>query len=218
MQNCDMTPSSFVIHTDTRLYYAGFFVLKEILEKRLIFSFHLDDDEAPLEPILHWLEEHNYLRLNAHSEYEVTRQGRSYVRSFLHRYQSFQEKFKIFCGVDLKARDFALRYYPSIGEGMEWDAFLNEERWEDLRVAIAEYEGLDSIELIFMGFVHENRFGRNADGWDYDALMGSIWDEIQSICNTAVRFKNLHCPANIQSSEVLLRDIIQKGRQLAQEL
>ena len=213
-----MTPSTFVINPYTRLNYAGFYLLKEMVEKQLIFSADLEDDEWVLEPILLWLSEMGYVKLNLHSEYKVTRKGLRQVHSFLNRYTTFQTEYDIFCGVDLKAKDFAIRYYSKFNDALEWRAFLNEDRWEDLRIAIAEYQGFDSIEIIFMGFIHDNRFGRDAVGWHYECLLGSIWDEIQAICNNAVRLKSLTRHSETQSNESFLQEIIEKGRQLLLEI
>ncbi len=213
-------PSTFIIHEDSRLQYTGFFVLKEIIEQNVIFSYDLEEDERALDPILSWLHTHDFVELNEHNEYVVTTKGYNHVHSFLARYESFLQEYDIFCGVDLKAKDFALCHYDKFQDAGEWDAFLNEERWEDLRVAVAEYKGFDAIEIIFMGFVHSKRFGRNQEGWHYELLLGKIWDEIQAICNTAVRLRTLpyHMDTQASSPEIFLQEIIDKGRAAMEKL
>lgn len=218
MKQKNSTPSTFVIHSDTRIQYAGLFLLKEIVEKNTIFSANSDDDECVLEPILNWLKDASYVKLNRHNEYVISKRGIEHVHSFLERYNAFTEEYDVFSGVDLKAKDFAIRYYNTFHEEPEWYSFLQEERWEDLRIAIAEYQGFDAIEMTFMRFVQNNQFGRYKEVWNYECLLGAIWDEIQAECNNAVRLQSLACQFSTQSSEALLQDILDKGRRLMQEL
>ncbi len=206
-----LTPSSFVIHFNTRMHYAGLFLLKEILEKNTIFSFHLEDDEYVLEPILKSLEEVSYIRLNRHKEYEITKRGIKHIHSFLTRYDFFKDEYDVFSGVDLKTKDFAIRYYDTFEEEAEWFKFLQEERWEDLRIAIAELHGYDAIEMTFMRFVYEDRFGFHNGRWNYEYLLGGIWEEIQAVCNNAVRLHSF-------SKSSLLEDVLKKGQRLMFEL
>lgn len=218
MKPKDSTPSTFVIHHDTRIQYAGLFLLKEIVEKNSIFTTHPDDDESVLEPILIWLKEAGHLRLNRHNEYAATKRGREHVFSFLERYSAFTQEYDVFSGVDLKSQDFAIRYYNTFHEEVEWNSFLQDERWEDLRIAIAEYQGFDAIEMTFMRFVHNDHFGRYNNAWNFELLLGAIWEEIQASCNNAVRLQSLACQFSAQSPEMFLQDILEKGRKLMQEL
>lgn len=218
MHRKDSTPSTFVIHSDIRIQYAGLFLLKEMVEGQSIFSAHPDDDECVLEPILNWLHQSFYVRLNRHNEFVITKRGLEHVQSFLARYSAFMEEYDVFSGVDLKAKDFAIRYYNTFQDEPEWHGFLQEERWEDLRIAIAEYQGFDATEITFMRFVHDSRFGRYNNMWNYECLLGAIWDEIQGVCNNSVRLKTLACQHSEQSSETLLQDILDRGRKLMQEL
>lgn len=210
------TPSIFVIHHDTRLQYAGLFLLKEIVEKDYIFCLDPDDDEHVLEPILSSLMEASYLKINKNHEYRITKRGVEHVHSFLMRYASFTDEYDVYSGVDLKTKDFAIRYYDTFQEEPEWFAFLREERWEDLRIAIAEYQGFDAVEITFMRFINDERFGRVKDRWHYERLLGGVWDEIQAVCNNAVRLQSLELKE--QSSEEFLEDILDRGRRLLVEL
>ena len=214
------SPSSFVIHEDSRMQYAGFFLLKEMADRNQIFSSNLEDDECVLESIFVWLAERNFIELTKHQEFHITAKGFDQVNSFLDRYATFLAEYDIFCGVDWKAKDFAMCYLDRFQDSLEWHTFLRDERWDDLRVAIAEYQGLDAIEIVFMGFIHEGRFGRDQNGWHHDLLLGSIWDEIQAICNNSIRLRSLskHFSVQTTSPEHVLQEIIDKGHQVMEEL
>ncbi|MCP4579785.1 MAG: response regulator [Deltaproteobacteria bacterium] len=56
---------------------------------------------------------------------------------------------------------------------------------------MAEFKKLDPVEIVFMSFLNEDRFGRDETGWQFDLLLGNIWDEILHICNTAIRLEDL---------------------------
>ncbi|MBI2601655.1 MAG: hypothetical protein HYW48_01250 [Deltaproteobacteria bacterium] len=185
--------STFIVNSDSRLQYTGLYVLKEMEEEQHIFTPDLEDDELVLEPVLNWLREMGYIYLDDTREYKLSHRGKEHVHSFLNRYAAFIEEFDIFCGVDLKSLEFAVSHYHKFQDSLDWYAFLEDERWLDLRVAVAEFKGLDAIEIVFMSFIHENRFGRNTHGWCYEHLLGSIWDEIQTVCNNSVRLKSMSC-------------------------
>lgn len=200
--------------------YAALYLLKEMLENDLVFSVHLEDDELALEEIFAWLRERGFIAVNNNSEYLVTTSGFDYADSFLERYADFLASYDIFCGVDLDTKDFAVRYLADFQDQDAWRSFLSEERWEDLRIAIAEYKGLDAIEIVFMGFVYEQRFGKNNGHWCADRLTGSIWEEIQSVCNNAVRMSDLSSWRGLEDSrpELIIEDLIYRGLQLIKEL
>jgi hypothetical protein len=212
--------SYFVVSDEVRINYAALYLLKEIVENQLIFSIHLEDDELVLEKIFHWLKDRRFIYINSSAEYVVSTSGFEYVDSFLDRYADFLANYDLFCGVDVKNKDFAIRYLADFQDADAWQKFLKEERWKDLRVAIAEFKGLDAIEIVFMGFVHEERFGRNELGWNIELLLGAIWEEIQLACNNAIRLKSLekNHGEKVLSSEIVLQDLIDVSENIIKEL
>lgn len=212
-----MISSMFVIDRTSRLQYAALFILKEISDDSYTFHTRLEDDEKVLEPIIEWLIERTYIFPNDNGEYAITKKGVSFLNCFWDRYNKFLAEYDIFCGVDLDSGDFAFSYFDRYSDMDDWYEFLDQERWEDLRIAVAEYKGMDALEIVFMSFINDGRFGRDEEGWDEELLLGSIWDEIQAICNSAVRLNNLAYEKNGVhiSAEQAMQDVIEQGMSLA---
>ncbi|MBP6217883.1 MAG: hypothetical protein KA436_04790 [Oligoflexales bacterium] len=224
--------SSFVIPDDIKMRYAGLYLLKEMLEGNFQFPQKTESEEGEepfavlpaeyeaLEPIFLWLLEVGYVFIDEQEEYAISEDGLAVISYFLERDGAFLNEYDIFCGVDLEQRDFALRYFKQFEDGAEWQTFLSDKKWEDLRIAIAEYKGLDAIEIVFMSFINEQRFGRDAEGWKKELLLGFIWDEIQMICNNAIRLESLEEKRGgvLVSGELVLQELLDEGAQVLEEL
>ena len=215
-----MDASHFVVNDQVRFQYAGLFVMYVIHKESYQFTLTLHPSDKVLEPIIEWLKGQDYIQVGGNF-YVLSSRGEKVLDTFLDRYKTFLDEFDIFCGVDLEQKEFAFTYYDSYDDLDEWHQFLADDRWEDLRIAVAEYKGLDPIEIVLMSLIHEGRFGRDEDGvWCEDLLLGSIWDEIQSICNTAVRLKSLRQELlnRDQSSDTFMKDIIKRGNMIMEGL
>lgn len=214
-----MEASHFVVNEQVRFQYAGLYVMYVIDKESYQFTIPLHPRDRVMEPIIEWLIEQEYIELKGQI-YSLTKKGQDVLDTFLDRYKTFLEEYDVYCGVDLEQKEFAFTYYRNYEDMEEWNDFLADERWEDLRIAVAEYKGLDPIEIVLMSLIHEGRFGQDEDGWSEDLLLGSVWEEIQSICNTALRFKSLRNELKNQSesSEAFIKDIIQKGSEILADL
>jgi len=208
------------VDQQTRLQYAGLYLLKLVQDPEIDSDEILAEDEELLTPILSSLVERDYAYVGDDDRLRITGKGSDVVEQFSERYQRFLRDFDVFCAVDLETGDFAFAYYDDFTDRDEWELFLSEERWDDLRIAVGEYEGIDSVEIVFMSLVQDNRYGWRDDGWDYDLLLGKIWDEIARICNNAVRLEDLAYQDGGEqiSAEVVIQDIIQQGRGLIERL
>ncbi|MCK5231923.1 MAG: hypothetical protein KAR13_16745, partial [Desulfobulbaceae bacterium] len=78
------------------------------------------------------------------------------------------------------------------------------------------YRDMDPVEIVFMSFINENRFGRNETGWQFDLLLGTVWDEILEICNTALQLRELGWEDDQGSvrAEDVIQDIIDQGTEI----
>src|SRR5690606_34216454 len=87
----------------------------------------------------------------------TTSRGRKYFRTFQQRYIEYLNVFEIYGAVDLDSGDFALSQYYKMDDD-EWEEFIEDDRWDDLRVAVAEHKGICPFELVFFEFFHEGSF------------------------------------------------------------
>nr|MBL0716498.1 hypothetical protein [Desulfobacterales bacterium] len=133
------------------------------------------------------------------------------------RYSEFLKIFDIYCAVDLGEGTFAFEEYFNITDVKQWNKYLNDERWEDLRVAVAIYKKLNPVEIVFMSFLQEEQFGNRGEGWEFDLLLGSIWDDILKVCNTALSAPDLAYQdedGSLVDGNMVLEDVIIQGAEL----
>lgn len=211
---------SFSISEEKKKQFAGIYVLEYMINKPQQFSIMLSGDDQDLEPILEWLLVKDYVEIRANEDYVATEKGRTSLSKFMERYSDCLNVFDLFCAVDLEAGEFAFSYYSEFDNEEEWRQFLSENRWDDLRIAVADYKKLDPVEIVFMSFINEGRFGRNQIGWQFDLLLGSVWDEILEICNTAIRWQNLGFEDDDGgvSAKAVIEDIIIQGAEIMIDL
>lgn len=91
-----------------------------------------------------------------------------------------------------------------------------EDEWEDLRVAVAEFKGLDPLEMVFMSLINEGRFDQGKDGWQFDLHAGWLFNEVERIANKAVHMDQIL--ADGYTSEQLMQNIIIAGTDLMMQL
>ena len=214
-------PSSYSVSGDQRCQLTGLFLLDQLAKKTEDFYVDLQDDQKILEPVFKWLLSKQYVHISTEHKFEATIMGYSVLKSFRERFESFLKESDIFCAVDLGAGDFAFNYFDSFDNQDDWENFLNEDRWDDLRIAVAEHKGNDIIEIIFMDFVNEQYFGKDEQGcWTYEKTLGSIWTEIESIANSALKTEHLSYEddGSLVSGTDVIKDIVSQGSVLIEQI
>lgn len=211
---------NYTISEENKTLYAGIYVLEylqKLGDKGL--NVFLDRDHEDLEPVLEWLMARKLITINS-EHYQIADTGHELLDKFRARYSEYLNVYDIYCAVDLAAGEFAFSSYPAISDQSAWQHFLADERWEDLRVAVACFKKMDPIEIVFMSFINEGRFGRNNQGWQFDLLIGSVWHDILAICETALHVKDLgwsDADGEV-SGEDVITEVIGQGTAIMQEL
>jgi hypothetical protein len=216
----DIDDDPWTVSDEQKLRFAGIFLLEYMINHPRIFQLWLEDEDSDLEPILEWLLTKEWIQIREAKDYIPTEEGRDVIKRFMERYARFVYFFDVFSGVDLGAGEFAFERYFEILEPDEWQAYLHDERFEDVRIAIAEHLGIDAVEIVFMSFIREDRFGRDATGWQFDLLLGSVWDEILDVCNSATDVSELGFPDGDRwiDGSIVAEDILQQGGKLLGKL
>lgn len=93
-----------------------------------------------------------------------------------------------------------------------WKTFLNLDEWEDLRVAVAEYKGLDPLEIVFMALLQGGHFDKPREIWQFDLASGWFFEEVEKIANSNFHLDQLIAPG--MTSEQLMQNVITKGTQI----
>ena len=211
--------ANYSVSTDKRELYAGLYLLEYIINGKGVISTLLSGDEQDLEPILEWLMARDYIEIKG-GNYCAAEKGYKALSNFMAQYSEFLQVFDVYCAVDLEAGEFAFAKYYDFETGESWRAYLNQDIWEDLRIAVAEFKKIDTVEIVFMSFINEGRFGRDKTGWQFDLLLGTVWDDITEICQTALKVDDLgyEDDQGFVSGEDVICDIIEQGTALMQEL
>jgi len=213
-------PHEYTLTEDQKKQFAGIYLLDYIINTPKAISIFLDGNDQDLEPVLEWLMLKSYIEIKDQEKYIPSEKGREVLKRFMDRYSEYLTMFDIFCAVDLEAGEFAFSSYFEIEDSEAWKKYLNDPRWEDLRIAVAKLKKMDPIEIVFMSFINEGRFGRDESGWQFDLLLGSVWDQILEICNTALVEEDLayEDDEGLVSGQDVLIDIITQGSEIMIEL
>jgi DNA-binding PadR family transcriptional regulator len=206
----------YALNDEQKKQFAGAYLLNVMINTPRSFPVLLEGNEEDLEPVLEWLLMKEYIEIRNQERYVPNEKGREVLKRFLARYTEYLKVFDIYCAVDLQAGEFAFASYLDFEDNASWKNFLNDDRWDDIRLAVAEFKKLDPVEIAFMSFLNEDRFGRDETGWQFDLLLGSIWDEIILICNTAIRWEDLgyEDEKGSVSAKDVITDIIKQGSAL----
>ncbi len=208
------------VSQENRLQYAGIYLIEYMVNTPAEFAVFLDANDADLEPILEWLLTQGLVEIHNQEKYRATTKGRDLLKRYMKRYSTYLHTFDVFAHVDLGTGEFAFQSWSEYQGGPGWETLKLEDRWEDLRIAVADYLELDPVEIVFMSYINERRFGRNDSGWQFDLLLGSVWDEITEICDTAIQWQQLGYSdgQGKVKAEQAMEDIVWQGLEVVDQL
>jgi hypothetical protein len=191
---------------DTKFQYVALVLIHEMINYQKYFPISLDGDDMFLFEYLEFMRGKGLVEVK-NEKYVPTSKGRKYLENFYDKYFEYLKVFDIYCAVDLAEGEFA---FASIFEDMnkdQWNEFLNEERFSDVRIAVAEFKKINPVEIVFMSFLNEGRFETNREGWQIYLTKDEVWNEILTICNTAIDLETL-------KENDVIQDVVQKGTDL----
>lgn len=199
---------------------AASFLLFDMWKRNIAYDVLLDGEDEGLQPILEFLQFKGHVELNTEHHYAVSPQGEKKASDFEARYRALLTYFDIFAYVDLEAGEFAWAHYPACRSNSEWQRYLADDRWEDLRVPMIEHLSGHATELIFFHFVSEQRFDRETSGWQTELAHGVFWSQVIEICESAIQPHEFSFTGEDGevAAEVVLDDIAEQGFELLREL
>jgi hypothetical protein len=143
-------------------------------------------DDSVLEPLFIELISKGYIKTSG-INYQITDKGQQVLDTFMKRYTEYLKVYDVFSFVDLEKGEFAFARYYDFDSDDAWADFTNNERFDDLRIAVALFKKLDPAEIVFMSFINEDRFDTKSTGWQMDLVSDGLWKEIEEICQTAIK-------------------------------
>lgn len=192
--------------------FAGLILLDRVVSEPGRFHVALLDkpDDELLEPVFKRLLDDELVQMGDDDHYAPTERGRKAFQNMLHQQQSYLAHFDIFARVDLGEGTFA---------DLDQD-FLEDTRWEDLRVAVAEYKSIDPFRIVFLAMLAEGKFFENPD-WKFDLALGSsFFTELEDIVASQVTVAELGYAAEDGariSGETVIEDVILQGSRINKE-
>lgn len=199
--------------------FASIILLDEMINKERVFTTILQSEDKVLEPLLVALLAKGYLSVDG-NKYQVTKSGENTFDVFMNRYTEFLKMYDVYSFVDLEKGEFAFSKYFDFDTDQEWDNYKNDNRFEDLRIAVALFKKLNPAEIVFMSFINENAFDTEATGWQIDLVDDAIWNEIEKVCDSAIKPEDLGNDAMedmVGQGAELLINILKEEAKRAQE-
>jgi hypothetical protein len=210
----------YTISDEQKMEFAAVYLLEYMINTPYSPPIFLDGNDQDLETILEWLMAKKLIAIKDDQNYIPTEKGREHLKKWMARYSEYLTMFDIFCAVDLESGEFAFEAWHEFETDARFQNYLDDDRWDDLRVAVANYKDMNAVEIVFMNFINEHRFGRNESGWQFDLLLGSVWDEILDICEHSVQWQELgyNDEQGEVPAEAVIEDIITQGTEIMLDL
>ena len=193
------------ITDDNKKTFKAIILLNEMINGTHKFQTVSNGDDSVLEPLFIELMSKGYVQTSG-INYQVTNTGQQIFDTFMKRYTEYLKVYDIFSYVDLEKGEFAFARYFDFESDEAWADFTNDERFDDLRIAVAIFKKIDPAEIVFMSFINENRFDTTSNGWQMDLVSDNDWNDIEEICKTAIK------PADVGEDAMI--DMIGQGSEL----
>jgi hypothetical protein len=196
------------ITEDNKKTFKAIIILNEMINGNHQFKTVDNGDDSVLESLFIELMSKDYVR-TVGSAYQVTMKGTEVFNTFMKRFTEYLKVYDIFSFVDLEKGEFAFARYFDFETDEAWLDFTNNERFDDLRIAVAMFKKLEPAEIVFMSLINENRFDTTAAGWQMDLVSDNSWKEIEDICATAIKPEEVGEDAMVdmigQGSELMIK-------------
>lgn len=207
------------ITEEQRTQLGGIFLLEHMAQTEKRYPSIPQGADAGLKPLLEWLHQRGYADLSAEG-YEMSDKGEQVLLAFLARFEEFLGTLDLYGAVDLEEGRFAFERFFEFEEESEWQDYLAEERFNDLRVAVAEFKQLDAPGLVFMACVNDGTLSTDNPGWQEYLTDGSFWRHAQGILDNALSAEDLSFEDEEGAVDGLdlLKQVIVDGAELNLEL
>lgn len=215
----EMGHKYFAITDEQRKEYASGFLLDLMVNTGRRFSVVLEGPDRDLESLLVFMMSKGYIDLDKENYYTPTQKGIEKLENLKRRYEEYLAHFDLFCAVDLETGEFAFERIFELDD-MEWENYINQERFVDLRIAVAWFKKINPADFVFLSFLKEGRFDTERANWQFDLLSGLIWEEVEEIIDTAIQIEDLSyedIDGEI-SGEAVIEDVIRQGAELSEKL
>lgn len=208
----EATTKKYVMDANRKDQFIGVLLLDYLINLKGELPILMQDNYKDIEALVIKMKAKEYLQISG-DKYIASDKGKEVLKKFMQRYIEYVQLYDVYCAVDLAAGEFAFKKLFDFEVEAEWQDYLNEKRWEDCRIAVAEFKKIDPLEIVFLSFIREERFDLSKTGWQFDVYSGLIWTEIEKICNAALSVDDIN-----QGDNEVIENVIKDGAELAIEL
>ena len=206
-----MSPERNSLSDEQRQRFSALILLDRIVTDAGAFHAALleERDDAFLEPTFRYLQQEDLAEVGEDDHFQPTARGRDVYRKLLRLRQSYLAHFEIFARVDLETGEFA-----------DPDKPYEAPRWDDLRVAVAEYKSIDPFRVVFLAMLSDETFFEDRE-WKFDLALGSnFFVELDEIVGSQISVGELGYETETGESipgESVIEDVILQGGALNRE-
>jgi hypothetical protein len=215
-----MGQRQYTISEEQRKEYAAGFLLDLLVNGGKRYSVVLESADKDLETLFVYMMAKDYLGLDDKNCYTPRQKGIDKLDNLKQRYEEYLAHFDLFCAVDLEQGEFAFEKIFELDDD-QWDAYINQERFVDLRIAVAWFKKINPADFVFLSFLKEGRFDTERPNWQFDLLSGLIWEQVEEIIDSAIQIEELAYNVDeeeIVSGEAVIEDVIRQGAKLSEKL
>ena len=216
-----MGTKNFIINEEQRKEYAAGYLLDLVVNQGKNFNVVLEGADKDLESVFVHMMALDYIDLDSDNYYRPTPKGHEKLDNLKKKYEEYLSHFDLFCAVDLERGTFAFEQIFEL-EDDEWERFVNQERFEDLRIAVAWFKKINPSDFVFLSFLKEGRFDTENQNWQFDLVSGLMWEKIETIIDTAIQIEDLTYYDDEAGEQIdgmqVVEDVVYEGAQLAAKL
>src|SRR6201994_3217822 len=133
---------------DQKKTFKAIIILDEMINGSHAFQTIANGDDSVLEPLFIDLMSKGYVQTSG-INYQVTAKGQEVFDTFMKRYTEYLKVYDIYSYVDLEKGEFAFSRYFDFDTDEAWNDFTNNDRFDDLRIAVAVFKKIDPAEIVF---------------------------------------------------------------------
>lgn len=215
-----MGQKQYTISEEQRKEYASGFLLDLLVNGGKRYSVVLENADKYLESLFVYMMSKDYIGLDDKNYYTPKQKGIEKLDNLKQRYEEYLAHFDLFCAVDLEQGEFAFEKIFELDDE-QWEAYINQDRFVDLRIAVAWFKKINPADFVFLSFLKEGRFDTERPNWQFDLLSGLIWEQVEEIIASAIQIEELAYTVDeeeIVSGEAVIEDVIRQGAKLSEKL
>ena len=150
-------------------------------------SLILTNNDELLEDVLSEMLADGYLKIEA-SGYYITSKGQQELQNFWNKLYRYRDVYKIYSAVDTGTGEIGYESYYDFSDDQSFINYISDERFEDLRIAVAVFKGINPFEMVFLEKFEEGCFDASEhNNWQLELFSEDIWSEMKDVVNSAIK-------------------------------